>query len=247
MENVLIVLPAYNAADTLEKTVHAIPLKYRKNILLVDDHSQDKTVKKATSLGLSTIVHDKNLGYGGNQKTCFTHALKTNADIIVMIHPDYQYPPQLTESLVAMIQSGLYDCVFGSRILCGGALKGHMPIYKYIANRFLTAIENLCTGLKLSEYHTGLRAYKSSVLKALPFGNNSNDFIFDNQIILQIAARKFRIGEISSPCNYFPEASSINLKRSTVYGILCLYWGFIFWLGNMHIYKHKNIFPRTTV
>lgn len=239
---VIIVLPAYNAEKTLEQTYASIPIEYRQNVLLVDDHSHDHTVYLAKKLKLQLIVHPKNLGYGGNQKTCFTEAIKQHADIIIMVHPDYQYPPELVTPLVDMIQSGLYDCVFGSRILCGGAVKGGMPYYKYIANRLLTAFENILTGAKLSEYHTGLRAYKTEVLENINFMRNSNDFIFDNQIILQILAKKYRIGEISSPCKYFHEASSINWQRSITYGIGCCWWGCMYCLGRIGIYKHPRLF-----
>lgn len=239
---VIIVLPAYNAEKTLEKTVKDIPLQYRKNIILVDDSSKDKTIEIAKKLNLKVFVHQKNLGYGGNQKTCYQQALKLNPEIIVMVHPDYQYDPKLIPALVAMIESGNYDCVLGSRILGGGALKGGMPLYKYISNRFLTFFENLCTGIKLSEYHTGLRAYKSEVLKNIDFLANSNDFVFDNQILLQIIAKKYRIGEISCPTKYFKEASSINFIRSLKYGFGCLFWSLIYLLGRLKIYYHPLIF-----
>jgi len=241
-QKVVIVLPAYNAEKTLLKTYRDIPNDYRKNVILVDDSSGDKTVSIAKKLKIKVFVHKKNLGYGGNQKTCYQKALKLNPDIIVMLHPDYQYDPKLIPALMAMIESGNYDLVLGSRILGGGALKGGMPLYKYISNRFLTFFENLCTGIKLSEYHTGLRAYKAEVLKNINFQKNSNDFIFDNQILLQIIAKNYRIGEISCPTKYFKEASSINFLRSLKYGIGCVYWSIIYLLGRLKIYHHPLIF-----
>jgi len=239
---IIIVLPAYNAEKTLLRTYKDIPSKYRKNVILVDDSSSDKTVEIAKKLKIKVFVHKKNLGYGGNQKTCYKQALKLNPDIIIMIHPDYQYDPKLIPALVAMIESGNYDVVLGSRILGGGALKGGMPLYKYISNRFLTFFENLCTGIKLSEYHTGLRAYKTKVLKTINFKKNSNDFVFDNQILLQIIAKNYRIGEISCPTKYFKEASSINFIRSLRYGVGCVYWSIIYLLGRLKIYRYSLIF-----
>jgi glycosyltransferase involved in cell wall biosynthesis len=243
-QKVVIVLPAYNAEKTLLKTYKDIPNKYRKNIILVDDSSNDKTVAIAKKLKIQVFVHKKNLGYGGNQKTCYQQALKLNPDIVIMLHPDYQYDPKLIPALVAMIESGNYDVVLGSRILGGGALKGGMPLYKYVSNRFLTFFENLCTGKKLSEYHTGLRAYKAEVLKNVNFQKNSNDFIFDNQILLQIIAQNYRIGEISCPTKYFKEASSINFIRSLKYGFGCVYWSIIYFLGKIKIYHHPLIFKK---
>jgi glycosyltransferase involved in cell wall biosynthesis len=239
---VVIVLPAYNAEKTLIKTYKDISDEYKKNVILVDDKSTDKTIEIAKKLKIKYFVHKKNLGYGGNQKTCYKEALKLNPDIIIMIHPDYQYDPKLIPALVGMIESGNYDCVLGSRILGGGALKGGMPLYKYVSNRFLTFFENICTGIKLSEYHTGLRAYRSEVLKKIDFTKNSDDFIFDNQILLQIIAKRFRIGEISCPTKYFEEASSINFIRSLKYGFGCVYWSIIYMLGRLNIYKHQLIF-----
>ncbi len=241
---IVIVLPAYNAANTLRKTFFDIPKDYRKNVILVDDLSSDKTIEVAKKLGIDVFAHKKNLGYGGNQKTCYQEALKLNPGIVVMIHPDYQYDPKLIPALVEMIKSGNYDCVLGSRILGGKALEGGMPIYKYISNRFLTLFENICTGIKLSEYHTGLRAYKSDVLKKIDFEKNSDDFIFDNQILLQIIAQNFSIGEISCPTKYFSEASSINFKRSLIYGILCCFWSLIYFLGRINLFHHPLIFKK---
>jgi len=239
---VVIVLPAYNAQKTLLKTYKDIKDEYKKNLILVDDSSLDKTVSIAKKLGIKVFIHKKNLGYGGNQKTCYKEALKLNPDIIVMLHPDYQYDPKLIPALVAMIESQNYDVVLGSRILGGGALKGGMPLYKYLSNRFLTFFENLCTGVKLSEYHTGLRAYKAEVLKKIKFQKNSDDFIFDNQILLQIIAKNYRIGEISCPTKYFKEASSINFIKSIKYGIGCVYWSIVYLLGRLKIYRHQLIF-----
>ncbi len=241
---VVIVLPAYNAEKTLLKTYQDIPDIYKKNIILVDDSSSDKTVAIAKKLGLKVFIHTKNLGYGGNQKTCYKQALKLHPEIIIMIHPDYQYDPKLIPALVEMIRSGNYDCVLGSRILGGQALKGGMPLYKYISNRFLTLFENFCTGIKLSEYHTGLRAYKSEVLKKIDYENNSNNFVFDNQILLQIIAYQFRIGEISCPTKYFSEASSINFFRSLTYGLSCVYWSLIYFLGRINFFYHPLIFKK---
>jgi len=241
-QKVVVVLPAYNAGTTLEKTYHDIPEIYRQNVLLVDDLSNDDTLVVAKKLGIKTVKHDKNLGYGGNQKTCYKNALNLGADIVVMVHPDYQYDPKLIPAMVEMINSGNYDCILGSRIIDGNAIKGGMPFYKYISNRALTLFENIATGAKLTEYHTGLRAYKSSVLKNIDFEKNSNDFIFDNQILLQILAHKYRIGELSCPCKYFSQASSVNFLRSTVYGLGCVYWSIVYLLGRIKVYKHPLIF-----
>ena len=241
-QKVVIVLPAYNAAQTLEKTYHDIPPKYRAYVLLVDDFSRDETARVAQELKITVVKHTQNLGYGGNQKTCYREALKMGADIVIMIHPDYQYDPKLIPAMVEMINSGNYDCILGSRIIDGNAIKGGMPVYKYIFNRFLTLIENIFTGAKVSEYHTGLRAYTADVLKNINFESNSNDFIFDNQVLLQILAHSYRIGEISCPCKYFAEASSINFVRSSIYGIGCIYWGFIYLLARLNFYKHPLLF-----
>lgn len=241
---VIVVLPAYNAEKTLQKTIDAIPENYADEIILVDDVSKDNTVKLAKKIKLKVFVHNKNLGYGGNQKTCYEQALKAGADIIVMVHPDYQYSPELVAPMVEMIKTGLYDCVLGSRILSGDSLRAGMPLYKYIFNRMLTFAENVMTGAKLSEYHTGLRAYSKKVLQTIPYKKNSNDFIFDNQVLVQIMAHKFKIGELSCPTKYFAEASSINFSRSMTYGFGCLYWGGMFLLGRLNIYKHPLIFSK---
>lgn len=215
---VIVVLPAYRAARTLETTVAEIPRDVVDEILLVDDASDDTTVEIARSLNLKTFVHERNLGYGGNQKTCYREALKLGADIVVMLHPDYQYSPKLVGAMAQMVASGHYEVVLGSRILAQDAMSGGMPFYKYVSNRILTLIQNLLMRQKLSEYHTGYRAFSRKVLEALPLEKNSNDFLFDNQILCQAIDAGYRIGEISCPARYFPEASSINLRRSIVYG-----------------------------
>lgn len=216
---VVIVLPAYNAALTLEKTYAEIPFDIVDEVVLVDDHSSDNTSDLAKKIGIRHVIrHQKNKGYGGNQKTCYAKALELNADVVVMLHPDYQYTPLLIHSMVAIIANDLYPVVFGSRILGKGALKGGMPMYKYIANRFLTLSQNILMNQKLSEYHTGFRAFSGEVLRNLDFTHNSDDFIFDNQMIAQIFAKGYEIGEITCPTKYFEEASSINFRRSSIYG-----------------------------
>jgi glycosyltransferase involved in cell wall biosynthesis len=215
---VVVVLPAYNAAKTLERTIAEIPRDVVDTLLLVDDGSSDDTAQLARSLGIRTFVHNCNYGYGRNQKTCYHEALKVGADIAVMLHPDYQYSPRLVRAMAAMIASDQFDVVLGSRILGVGALSGGMPLYKYVSNRFLTAIQNLLQRHKLSEYHTGYRAMSRTVLETLPLLENSDDFLFDNEMLAQAIYFGFRIGEISCPAKYFKEASSINLRRSIVYG-----------------------------
>ena len=214
---VVVVLPAYNAEKTLERTCAEIPPLAADEILLVDDASRDRTVEVARRLGISTVVHAANRGYGANQKSCYRAALERGADIVVMLHPDYQYPPQLIPAMVALLRSGLYDVVLGSRILVRGALRGGMPLYKYAGNRLLTLFQNLVIGRKLSEYHTGFRAFRREVLESLPLQANADGFVFDNQILCQAIYHGFSIGEISSPCRYFPEASSIGLLSSLWY------------------------------
>jgi glycosyltransferase involved in cell wall biosynthesis len=216
---VVIVLPAYNAAKTLRRTYTEIPRDVVDHVLLVDDASQDETAVLATALGIETIRHDHNRGYGGNQKTCYAAALARGADIVVMLHPDYQYTPKLVTAMAAMIASDQFDAVLGSRIHGRGALEGGMPVWKYVANRVLTLMQNLLLGHKLSEYHTGYRAWSRRVLETLPLHHCSEDFVFDNQMLAQAVYAGFRIGEISCPTRYFPEASSINFRRSLVYGI----------------------------
>ncbi|HOY49065.1 MAG TPA: glycosyltransferase family 2 protein [Flavobacteriales bacterium] len=219
-KKVVVVLPAYNAALTLEKTYSEIPFEIVDEVVLVDDHSKDNTSELGRKLGIQHIIrHEQNKGYGGNQKTCYAKALELNADVVVMLHPDYQYTPLLIHSMVAIIANGLYPVVFGSRILGKGALKGGMPMYKYVANRFLTLSQNLLMNQKLSEYHTGFRAFSGEVLRSLDFSHNSDDFIFDNEMIAQIFNKGFEIAEITCPTKYFEEASSINFKRSSIYGL----------------------------
>ena len=218
-QRVVVVLPAYNAVKTLEQTYREIPMDVVDEVILVDDASHDETVELARRLGIPVVVHERNLGYGANQKTCYQEALLRGADIIIMLHPDYQYSPKLITAMASMLGVGLYDLVLGSRILGIGALAGGMPRYKYLANRVLTFIENLVLRLKLSEYHTGYRGYRRELLERLPLGENSDDFVFDNELLAQAAVFGYRIGELSCPARYFPEASSINLRRSVVYGL----------------------------
>jgi glycosyltransferase involved in cell wall biosynthesis len=217
-KKIAVVMPAYNAEKTLEKTVSeltdAVDIK-----ILVDDSSKDRTAELSRQLGVQTFVHDANYGYGRNQQTCYREALKAGADIVVMVHPDYQYTPLLVPAMANMIASGIYDMVLASRILGGGALKGGMPRYKYISIRLLTGFQNLFLGVKLSEYHTGYRAFSRELLEKLPLAEDSDDFVFDNQMIAQAVAFDFRIGEISCPTKYFEAASSINFRRSVKYGL----------------------------
>ena len=215
---VCVVMPAYNAEKTLRRTVLEIDRAVADDLILVDDGSKDGTVAVARDLGLHVVVHEKNRGYGGNQKTCYAEALKRGADIVVMLHPDYQYSPKLLPAMAGMIASGHFDAVLGSRILGVGALAGGMPLWKYLANRFLTATENTLIGYKLAEYHTGYRAFSRRLLETLPLEENSDDFVFDNQMLAQAIWFGFHIGEISCPARYFPEASSINFRRSMKYG-----------------------------
>jgi len=218
-KTIAVVLPAYNAARTLRRTVDEIPKDIVDDIILTDDASSDGTAELAQELGLHTIRHDENRGYGGNQKTCYTSALSRGADVIVMLHPDYQYTPKLISAMSAMIAYEEFDLVLGSRILGNGALKGGMPLYKYVSNRVLTAAENLLLSQKLSEYHTGYRAWSRRVLERLPLRSCSDDFVFDNQMLVQCVHFEFKVGELSCPTKYFPEASSINFQRSIAYGL----------------------------
>jgi glycosyltransferase involved in cell wall biosynthesis len=217
-KRIAVVMPAYNAEKTLEQTVRELPAEVDIKIL-VDDSSKDETAILSRKLGVLTFVHDANYGYGRNQQTCYREALAAGADIVVMVHPDYQYTPLLVTAMAGMVAGGVYDMVLASRILGGGALKGGMPRYKYIANRLLTAFQNIFLGVKLSEYHTGYRAFSRELLQSLPLLENSDDFVFDNQMIAQAVMFKFNIGEISCPTKYFKEASSINFKRSVEYGL----------------------------
>src|SRR6185369_15947013 len=218
-KKVVVVMPAYNAEKTLEKTYREIPFEIVDEVVLVDDASHDRTSEIAGKMGIHTIIHENNLGYGGNQKSCYKAALALGADIVIMVHPDYQYTPKLVPAMASMIAYGEFDAVLASRILGVGALKGGMPLYKYIANRFLTLFENLMLGHKLSEYHTGYRAFSRKILERLPLDNNSDDFVFDNQMLAQIIWFGYRIGELSCPTKYFEEASSINFRRSVIYGL----------------------------
>lgn len=236
-KKIAVVLPAYNAALTLKKTLDEIPMDLVDELILCDDASKDNTFELARKLGVHhCILHEKNLGYGGNQKTLYNKALELNADIIIMLHPDYQYTPKLIPSMVKIIGDGLYPVVLGSRILGRGALKGGMPYYKYIFNRILTMFENWMVDYKLSEYHTGYRAFSSDVLKNISFNTNSDDFIFDNEMLSQIIYKKYPIAEISCPTKYFEEASSINFKRSTIYGLG------VIWVSIKHFLQRKKMF-----
>lgn len=219
-KTISIVLPAYNAEKTLEATYREIPFDIVDNVILVDDKSRDNTLQVARRLGISHIVvHEKNMGYGANQKTCYDKALELKSDIVVMLHPDYQYSPKLIHSMCYLIANGVYEVVLGSRILGKGALKGGMPLYKYVANRLLTLFQNILINQKLSEYHTGYRAFSGNMLQRIPYHVNSDDFIFDNQMIAQIFFAGYEIAEITCPTKYFQEASSINLRRSLIYGL----------------------------
>ena len=218
-KKVAVVLPAYNAAKTLRQTYAEIPLDVVDDVILTDDASRDDTIAVARDLGIHVVTHAENRGYGGNQKSCYAEALRRGADIVVMLHPDYQYTPKLVTAMASMIASDQYDVVLASRILGKGALAGGMPLYKYVANRALTAFENLAIGQKLSEYHSGYRAWSRALLETLPLEACSDDFVFDNQMLAQAAWFGFRIGEISCPTHYFAEASSINFRRSVTYGL----------------------------
>jgi glycosyltransferase involved in cell wall biosynthesis len=240
-KRVIVVLPAYNAGRTLERTISEIPAEVVDELLLVDDASGDDTVEVAERLGIPCVVHSINRGYGGNQKTCYREALNRGADIVVMLHPDYQYSPKLIGAMAWLAASGEFDIVLGSRILGKGALSGGMPRYKYISNRALTAFQNILLGLKLSEYHTGYRTFTREVLETLPLLECSDDFVFDNQILAQAARFGFSIGEISCPTRYFPEASSINFSRSVVYGLGVLKTSARFRLHRWHL-RHDPLF-----
>lgn len=237
---IVAVLPAYNAAATLEKTYKEIPMDLVDEVILCDDASKDNTVDLANQLGVNHIIaHETNKGYGGNQKSLYNKSLELGADIVIMLHPDYQYTPKLIPSMVNIIGEGLYPVVLGSRILGKGALKGGMPIYKYIANRFLTFFQNLLVSYKLSEYHTGYRAFSAEVLRGIDFNNNSDDFIFDNQMLSQIIYKKFDIAEITCPTKYFEEASSINFKRSSQYGLGVIKVSIMHFLQRIGLAKFK--------
>jgi len=237
----MVVMPAYHAGETLKVTWEALPHDIVDRVLVVDDASDDNTVGVAKKLNIDVIQHDSNRGYGANQKTCYQAAIDDGADIVVMVHPDYQYEPRLVTAMAAMIDSGVYDIVIGSRILGGNAVKSGMPLWKYIANRLLTAFENIMLGAKLSEYHTGYRAYSSKLLKDINWQDNSDDFVFDNQFLAQIIVKGYTVGEISVPTKYFPEASSINLRRSIRYGFGVLGTSVLGFLKRINLYKH-NLF-----
>ncbi|MDF1547638.1 MAG: glycosyltransferase family 2 protein [Bacteroidales bacterium] len=239
-KKIVVVLPAYNAGKTLEITYNEIPFDIVDEVILVDDLSNDNTIEVGQKLGIQHIIkHEKNKGYGGNQKSCYNKALELNADIVVMLHPDYQYTPKLMRSMCYLIADGSYEVVIGSRILGRGALKGGMPLYKYIANRFLTLGQNILMGQKLSEYHTGYRAFTGNVLKSINYNINSDDFVFDNQMLAQIFHAGFEIAEITCPTKYFEEASSINLKRSMKYGFGVLGVSFVYFLSRIGLAKPK--------
>jgi glycosyltransferase involved in cell wall biosynthesis len=240
-------MPAYNAARTLRQTYDEVRQQgIVDRIILVDDGSRDQTVAIARDLeGVQVHVHELNKGYGGNQKTCYRLALEAGADIVIMIHPDYQYTPKLIPAMVSMIANELHDCVLGSRILGGYALEGGMPVWKYISNRFLTFAENILLGAKLSEYHTGYRAFSRRLLESVELAGNSDDFLFDNQMLAQILWHGFTIGEVSCPTKYFPEASSINFSRSVKYGVGCLATGSEYRLAKWGVVRSR-LFPRTT-
>ncbi|MEO6905819.1 MAG: glycosyltransferase family 2 protein [Ginsengibacter sp.] len=239
-KKVVVVLPAYNAALTMEKTISEIPMNVVDELVLVDDNSTDNSIEIAQKLGIQHIIeHTQNKGYGGNQKSCYDKALELKADIIIMLHPDYQYTPKLLLAMVSVIGNDLYKVVFASRILGKGAIKGGMPLYKYIANRLLTFFQNTMMNQKLSEYHTGYRAYHKDVLKKINYHQNSDDFIFDNEMVAQIFYNGFEIGEITCPTKYFKEASSINLKRSITYGLGVLKVSILYFLTKLKIYKWK--------
>lgn len=238
-KKIVVVMPAYNAEPTLRKTYAEIPFDYIDEAILVDDGSSDRTVEIARELGCRTLVHLQNKGYGGNQKTCYREALRHGADVVVMLHPDYQYTPKLLVAMASMIAVGQYDVVLGSRILCQSAISGGMPAYKYVANRILTLFENIMLGQRLSEYHSGYRAFSRAVLEKLPLEENSDDFVFDNQMLAQVVHFGFQIGEVSCPTKYFAEASSISFRRSVKYGFGVLRTSVAFRLHRMGLLANR--------
>lgn len=242
-KKIIVVMPTYNAQKTLERAYNEIPKNIVDEILIVDDHSQDKTLEVAAKLKAQVFAHSKNRGYGACQKTCYKEALKRNPDIIIMLHSDYQYSPKLIPAMAGLLYSGMFDIVLGSRILGGYALKGGMPVYKYISNRILTLVENFFLGAKLSEYHTGYRAFTKEVLLSLPLLENSDDFIFDNEVLAQAIFFNYRIGEISAPSIYTAESSSINFKKSIVYGFSVLITIFKFLLAKSGLVKFSIFDP----
>lgn len=236
-KKIIVVLPAYNAGLTLEKTYQEIPMDIVDDVILVDDHSRDNTSELGRQIGIKHVIrHEKNKGYGGNQKTCYQKALELGADIVIMLHPDYQYTPKLITAMSSIIAFDVYPAVFGSRILGMGALKGGMPVYKYVFNRMLTLFQNIMMGQKLSEYHTGYRAFSKNVLESVPFARCSDDFVFDNEITAQIFNKGFEIAEITCPTKYFPEASSINFTRSSIYGLGVLRTSILYRLNKWGIF-----------
>lgn len=238
-KRIAVVMPAYNAEATLRQTFSEVDSDFVDDVILVDDASSDHTAALAKELGIKTIVHLENKGYGANQKTCYQVALHREADVVIMLHPDYQYTPKLLVAMASMVAVGAYDSVLGSRILTEGALKGGMPLYKYIANRVLTLFQNTLMSKKLSEYHTGYRAFSREVLETLPLNENSNDFVFDNQMLAQIAYFGFSIGEVSCPTKYFKEASSINFQRSVIYGLGVVYTSILYRLNKWGIARSR--------
>jgi len=238
-KRIVVVMPAYHAGRTLEATWRDLPHDIVDQVVVVDDASDDDTVAVARALGLDVILHPHNMGYGANQKTCYKEAIARGADIVVMVHPDYQYDPRLVTAMAGMVASGIYDMVLGSRILGSGALRGGMPLWKYLANRLLTLFENVMLGAHLSEYHTGYRAYSRSLLDALPWQRNSDDFVFDNQILVQAIVGRYGIGEVSVPTRYFAEASSIGFRRSVRYGFGVVGTTLLAFLARTGIYRHR--------
>jgi glycosyltransferase involved in cell wall biosynthesis len=245
-KRIVVVMPAYHAGRTLEATWRDLPHDIVDQVVVVDDASDDDTVAVARALGLDVILHPHNMGYGANQKTCYKEAIARAADIVVMVHPDYQYDPRLVTAMAGMVASGIYDMVLGSRILGSGALRGGMPLWKYLANRMLTLFENVLLGAHLSEYHTGYRAYSRSLLDALPWQRNSDDFVFDNQILAQAIVGRFGIGEVSVPTRYFAEASSIGFRRSVRYGVGVVATTLLGFLARAGLYRHRlfDLTPR---
>lgn len=239
-KKVVVVMPAYNAALTVEKTYKEIDFDIVDEVILVDDHSKDETSEVAKKIGIQHVIrHEQNKGYGGNQKTCYNKALEIGADIVIMVHPDYQYTPLLIPSIAHIIANDLYPAVLASRILGKGALKGGMPMYKYIANRFLTLSQNILMNQKLSEYHSGYRAFSREVLEGINYNINSDDFVFDNQMLAQIFYAGFEIGEVTCPTKYFEEASSINFKRSSIYGFGVLWTSWLYFVNKLGLAKSK--------
>ena len=238
-KTIVVVMPAYHAAKTLQSTYDALPSDVVDHVVLVDDCSSDGTATLAEHLSIHTIRHESNIGYGGNQKTCYAEALKLGADVIVMVHPDYQYEPRLVTAMASLVASGVYDCAIGSRILGNTAIKGGMPKYKYVANRVLTLFQNILLNAKLSEYHTGYRAFSREAIESIPLEKNSNDFAFDNQMLTQLIGFGFRIGEVSCPTKYFKDASTINLSRSIKYGAHVIVISVLYRLHKMGLYRYS--------